>query len=109
MVLLLPFAAMAQTAETDTGRTALPEAVKTLVFNDCNALIVPDSRSSYETGKMPNGAEVNVSAVLHLATAHYEILTGDVPFTTIVVTSTLNRNAIITCIKHAILYQHILA
>lgn len=61
MVLLLPFAAMAQTAETDTGRTALPEAVKTLVFNDCKALIVPDSRSSYETGKMPNGAEVNVS------------------------------------------------
>lgn len=61
IVLLLPFAAMAQTAETDTGRTALPEAVKTLVFNDCNALIVPDSRSSYETGKMPNGAEVNVS------------------------------------------------
>ena len=61
LALLLPFAAMAQTAETDTGRTALPEAVKTLVFNDCNALIVPDSRSSYETGKMPNGAEVNVS------------------------------------------------
>ena len=61
MALLLPFAAMAQTAETDSGRTALPEAVKTLVFNDCKALIVPDSRSSYETGKMPNGAEVNVS------------------------------------------------
>lgn len=61
LALLLPFAAMAQTAETDSGRTALPEAVKTLVFNDCNALIVPDSCSSYETGKMPNGAEVNVS------------------------------------------------
>lgn len=61
MALLLPFAAMAQTAEEDSGRTALPEAVKTLVFNDCKALIVPDSRSSYETGKMPNGAEVNVS------------------------------------------------
>ena len=46
MVLLLPFAAMAQTAETDTGRTALPEAVKTLVFNDCNALIVPTAAAA---------------------------------------------------------------
>ena len=70
LALLLPIAAMAQpqtaqpaptVEEPDSEQIALPDAVRTLVFNDCNALIVPDSRSSYETGKMPNGAEVNVS------------------------------------------------
>ena len=61
LALLLPIAAMAQpqtaqpaptVEEPDSEQIALPDAVRTLVFNDCNALIVPDSRSSYETGKI---------------------------------------------------------
>jgi hypothetical protein len=55
ILLLAPFAASAQ------EQTPLPEAVRTLVFDDCNAFITPGNASEYETGVMSSGAGIQVS------------------------------------------------
>ena len=63
MALLLPIAtwAQAQPAQSnaasnmeDKALVPLSDAVRTLVFDDCKAVIIPDSQSGYEDGKMNN-------------------------------------------------------
>lgn len=70
MALLLPVAtwAQAQPAQSnaasnmeDKALVPLSDAVRTLVFDDCKAVIVPDSQSGYEDGKMNKGSGVQVS------------------------------------------------
>ena len=47
--------------------------------------------------------------VLHLAIPHNDVLARDVPFPPVFVPSRFNRNAIVSRIETAILYQHVLA
>ena len=47
--------------------------------------------------------------VLHLAIPHNDVLARDVPFAPVFVPSRFNRNAIVSRIETAILYQHVLA
>ncbi|MBR1550115.1 MAG: hypothetical protein IJ634_05695 [Bacteroidales bacterium] len=70
MALLLPFATLAQAQPAQPAPSAsvadkelvpLSAAVRTLVFDDCNAVIVPDSQTGYEDGKMNNGSGIQVS------------------------------------------------
>ena len=70
VALLLPVAtwAQAQPAQpqqvsnmADKELVPLSDAVHTLIFDDCKAVIVPDSQSGYEDGKMNNGSGVQVS------------------------------------------------
>ena len=70
MALLLPIAtwAQAQPAQSnaasnmeDKALVPLSDAVRTLVFDDCKAVIIPDSQSGYEDGKMNKGSGVQVS------------------------------------------------
>ena len=70
MALLLPIATWAQAQPAQPNPTSnmadkelvpLSDAVHTLIFDDCKAVIVPDSQSGYEDGKMNNGSGVQVS------------------------------------------------
>ena len=57
----MPSALAQGNALAGEGLIPIPEAVHTLVFNDCKANVIPDAASGYEGNKMNNGADICVN------------------------------------------------
>lgn len=57
----MPSALAQGNALAGEGLIPIPEAVHTLVFNDCKANVIPDAASGYEGNKMNNGADIRVN------------------------------------------------